>query len=431
MEMPDWVGKLTNKQAKLREVHGLWPGRDGWYKTVGGRKRYVAKRIPFDEVCSILPHRVDELLGRVEARSTTLATASTSIKELAEMYLAHLWHRVQTGQPRKMSARTFADYKKVLPLFLSSVGPSQPAIAANPTWFSHFARRIAHRAETSRNRIYIYIAAFFSWAGPGRHSLNFYKTPVSFGPDFVKPGDDAMMASLENYEVNYTPAQFKAALQAVAPSPMLFAVGLLALNAAFIPVDIVNIPLRLIDLDAGEHNFPRGKNRNKRRAVLMPETIAAIRRYMQLERPPVKSLDEPLFIRADGRRYSDDEGKARDDNLGTVNTISRYWSDCTGMQLKGLRTTFGTEADAEDDSSAVDLVMGHGKKTTRKKHYVKRSEVDRMRQRLHDVIAPVWQRFGDQEFPPVGASISAFALADRLRRAAACATSESASTARR
>ena len=405
---PAWLGQLTAKQENLRAHHGLFPGSDGWYKTVDSRRRYIARRMPLEHVVQILPHRIDELRGRVAEKATNLTTSSTSIEELAEMYLGHLWQRHETGQPRKLSRYTYDDYLDVLTRFCEAVGPRQPAAAANATWFTRFVRTIAHKAATSRRREMIYITAFFNWAGPGQQSLNFYTVPVVFGPEFVKPDESKLREAREEYSTCYTQEEIDAALQKVATVPQLYAAGLLALNAALLPIDLITVPFKAIDLDQQVIEFPRGKNGLPRKAYLMPETITALRRYIDQWRKPRQSEDEPVFVGEDGRPYGKHKAAGPGDRVSRSNPLAQYWGLLTGLPMKGLRTTFATEADDAVDQRAVDLVMGHVAKSVRGKYYVKRFDVGR----LKGVADLVWQRVGPKLPPPCVAEISA----SRLRR---------------
>lgn len=407
-QYPAWLGQLNAKQEKLRAHHGLFPGIDGWYKTVDSRRRYIARRMPLEHVVQILPHRIDELRGRVTEKATNLTTSSTSIEELAEMFLGHLWHRHQTGQPRKLSRYTYDDYLDVLTRFCEAVGPRQPAIAANATWFTRFIRTIAHKAATSRRREMIYLTAFFNWAGPGQNALNFYPTPVIFGPDFVKPDEAKLREARDEYSTCYTQEQIETALQKVGAVPQLYAAGLLALNAALLPIDLISIPFKALDLDAAIVEFPRGKNGQPRKAHLMPETVAALRRYIEQWRPAPLSADEPVFVGEDGKPFGKHRAAGPGDRVARTNPLAQYWSLVAGLPMKGLRTTFATEADDAVDQRAVDLVMGHVAKSVRGKYYVKRFDVAR----LKTVVELVWQRVGPKWPPPCVAEISA----SRLKR---------------
>lgn len=427
MANPTWLGTLTKRDENLRAAHGLYPAKDGWYKTIAGKKRYIASpKKTLAEAIQLLPHRVADITGNVEERPAQVAAGSTTIEELVEIYLAHLWQRHKTGSPRKLARRTYGDYEDVLGRFTDAVGPTRPAAAVETGWFSRFMRTIAARAETTKRREIIYVTAFFNWAGPGRHSFNFYKAPVQFGPDFRKPDEGKLRAALAEDSTLYTGEQVRAALATVAPSRLLYAAGLLAMNCALLPVDVITIPFSAVDLAGGTHNFPRGKTSIPRLGHLMPETVAAIERYVREERPPRASDAEPIFVGPGGVPYAsggrDDEEEPAGGRGSFRNAVARHWGNVTELPMKGLRTTFGTVADGFADQQAVDMVMGHVQNSVRSKHYVKHFEHDRIKA----VTEQVWQRVAAPVPPPSEEPIGPDALARKVgRRAVALATARS------
>lgn len=391
MSYPDWLGPLGKKDEALRAAHGLYPARDGWYKTIQGKKRYIASRKKsLREVVDILDARKQEIEEAVEIKkSVPLSRVNTTISELIDTFLEHLWQRHLTGNPRKLARRTYDDYMEVLSRFAEIVGPSRMAANANPSWFSMYARTFAGKAVTTRRREIIYITAFFNWAGPGRHSLNFYKEAVKFGPDFQKPDELTLQTALDANSKLYTPEEFKAAMNKVRSIPVLWATGLLALNAAYLGSDITTLPETMVDLLTGViEDFPRGKTGLPRKAALMPETVTAICWYLK-HRNKREDAGDFLFTSDEGFRYNRRQTSAPDERVNHTDTIGFYWRTITGMPISGLRTTFATAADGWHDDKAIDVVMGHGKKTTRDKNYIKHFDVGRVRA----VTERVWQRY--------------------------------------
>jgi integrase len=407
----DWLGELTKKQDALRVHHGLVPMKDGWYKWVDGKKRYIARRMPLAEVAALLPTRLQEIAGAIVEREARINTASTTILALSEMFMAHLWQRHQTGTPRTLSRRTYDDYADVLARFCKAVGPSSPAASIDTTWFSRFMRTIATRAATTQRREIIYLTAFMNWAGPGRHSLGFFKTPVQFGPDFRKPDEIALRQGRSRYTTLYTPESFAEALDAVACSPMLYALGLMALNGAYLPDDLTTLPLSAIDLETGVVEFERHKTGVDRKTVLMPETIAAVRRYLEI-RPVANPPVDVLFVRDDGLPFSRRKPVGPEKRSNPSHALGQYWHAATGKPLKGLRTSFATYGDGLGDQEAVNLVMGHASKSVRSKFYVKQFQPERLLQ----VVRHVWGQVAPTGPLPSVAWISASGLVRRTGR---------------
>lgn len=415
---PLWLGKLNQRQEALRRAHGLFPGKDGWYKTVALKKRYIAKPMSLDDVLLVLDAKLAEIKGEIAERPTNLSQTSTSIQQLVEIFLAHLWDRHVTGAPRKLSRRTYDDYIDTLSRLVDCVGPAVIASGANPAWFSKFARTIRKKAVSSRRRDIIYIQAFFNWAGPGRHAQNFYRNPVNFGPDLVKPDESQMRSAMAESSTLYSAKDFFKSLMRVRECPLLFAMGLLGLNGAYLPSDLTAIPLKAIDLESGIAEFLRPKTGIQRKTFLMPETVKALRDYLKVRPAPVDG-SESLFLREDGRSFNQrrDVGPGFQSYHG--NSIGAYWRLVTGYPIKGLRTTFATLGDGFEDQAAVDLVMGHASKSIRQKHYVKHFEPERLRL----LVEHVWRQAVVAIPLPTGEVVEA----SELSRRAARRTSKSAS----
>lgn len=411
MEYPAWLGELNKRDEATRRAHGLLPTKDGWYKTIRLKKRYIARPMPLADAVKILPAKIADIEGRTEERIARVSTGSTTIIELVEMFLAHLWQRHMTGVPRKLSRRTYDDYMDTLSRFVETVGPKTIAIAAEPSWFTRFSRTIAKKASSSRRRDIIYLTSFFNWAGPGRHSQNFYRTPVNFGPDLVKPDEGKLRQEMAESSTLYESRDYFTALMAVRECPLLYAVGLMALNCAYLGSDITAIPESAVDLETGVVEFPRPKTGIQRKCVLMPETSHALRKYLQFRGPAAEGVPN-LFVRADGKPFSIRRQRDADQPSHHGNAVGKAWSDVTGLPIKGLRTTFATLADGHSDQRAVDLIMGHAEKSVRAKHYVKSFEPER----LAAVVSYVWLQFVSALPLPAGEGLSVAQLKTKASR---------------
>lgn len=412
---PAWLGELNKREEKRRSSEGLLPCKDGWYKCVNAKKRYVAKPMPLEAVLEMLPHRLKELRGEVVEKQTVLANSRTTLAELCDLYLTHCWQRVTTGSPRKMSRRTYDDILRTLAKFAHVVGQHQLAVNAGPAWFTKFNARIAKRSVTTRNRTYIYVSSFFAWAGPGRNGMGFYKEPIRFGADFIRPSQSAMRLARAKYSVLITPEQYRSAMAAVEPCPLLYAVGLLALNCAFLPIDLIQIPFSALKLDEARHDFPRGKTGIARDCALWPETVDALRNYLH-HRNGSTDPEDCVFVGEDGKAFGAERkaaGPAKAADHG--NAIAKYWSKITGIPLKSLRTTLRTHLAGSRDLHAVNRIMGHqskndaGENDIGEDFYNKGFDI----RRTISVLEPLRERFVTPGGLPVGAACSAWMLVRR------------------
>jgi integrase len=383
LKRPDWLPELGPRDETRRAAAGLTPKRDGWYKSVDGKTRYLFKPMPLADALSRLDARLSEVRGQ-QPRKVSLSPGTLTIEALAEMYLAWLLERVRTGTPKKLARRTYDDNVKTLFQFVDAVGPQRPAHLLGPDDFGRYVRKhLAGVAASSRRRNIIYVDAFLNWAGPGRRRMNLIPQ-LDPGTDWVKPSDEEVTTAAVDSDKAYTPAEARAAFDAVADSPMLSAAAHLALCGAFGPKDLATLPESVVNLQTGEVRFPRGKTGVGRQCYLTPEAVAAVRRWLDqrggLCDPAAAGL---LFRSRTGLPYARDE--VDPDAPGAAgtpyNSIGNQWHKLTGLPLSGLRSTFATIADDWHDQRAVDVVMGHKSgHSIRSKHYAKRVNPERIRQ---------------------------------------------------
>lgn len=382
LKRPDWLPELRAREEAKRAAAGLTPKRDGWYKSVDGQTRYLFKPMPLAEALAKLDDRLKTIRGQTP-QVVKLTPHTLTVDALAEMYLAWLLERVQTGTPKKLARRTYDDNVATLDEFVDCVGEQRPAHLLGPDDFSRYVKRhLAGKAASTRRRKIIYIDAFLNWAGPGRKRMNLIPL-IDPGTDWVKPSDDEVTTTAVDSDKAYTPAEVQAAFARVAGSPMLNAAGHLALSGAFLPIDLGTLPESIVDLDGGFVRFPRGKTGVGRMCYMVPETVAAVRAYLKVRpekcEPPAEGL---LFRSKNGLPYARNE--VDDDAPGDVgahyNSIGNQWNKMTGLPLSGLRATVATLADDWHDQRAVDVVMGHRSgHSIRSKHYAKRFSPERIK----------------------------------------------------
>lgn len=395
MKLPDWLKPLGKRDETARANAGLTPKKDGWYKWVAGKVRYICKPCPVAEVVGKLDARVAAIMADVEGRTVPVAVAGLTLEALAELYVAWLKQRLTTGLPKKLARRTYDDILQTLDLFVDIVGPNRLAETIGPDDFSKFsAARFVGKAPSTIRREIIYIEAFANWAAPGSRKAGHLQRPWRFGADFRKPSDDEIATSAADSDKAYTPKQLRTAFLTVKDRPHLRAAGWLALCAAMQPKDLGLLPEANVDLDKGLVTFARGKTAVGRMAWLPPCAVVAVRKYVAT-RPtghgPAKGL---LFVTSNGQPYyRDAEG---DEPGGRYDSLGNQWSKVTGLPISGLRSTFATIADDDADQRAVDVIMGHKAghfaRKVRSKHYAKRFDPDRVKRVVSRVVVLAFGR---------------------------------------
>jgi hypothetical protein len=269
MKYPDWLDKLSTRDEHLRAHHGLTPKRDGWYKSIGGKTRYVAKPMPVADAVKLIPAAEARAAGG--PRLVTVSGAGLTIESLAELYVAWLWQRHTTGLPKKLARRTYDDNVEVLEKFVAVVGPTRPAESIGPADFSAFARKhMTGRAASTRRRYVIYLDAFANWAVPGKRRAGHLSRPWMMGEDFRKPAEKEMRDEAADADKAYSPGRLRSAFKTVSDSPFLTAAAHLGLNCGFIPKDAATLPESVVDLAGALIVFPRGKTGVGRICPLLP-----------------------------------------------------------------------------------------------------------------------------------------------------------------
>jgi len=395
MKLPPWLPKLTAHAEKLRAAHGLTAKKDGWYKSVDGRTRYVCKPCKVSEAVEITPGRIKAIRAKAQGIRVPVERITPgllTLEGLIELYLAWLTQRLETGYPKKLTRRTYDDITETLSDFSECIGPQKAADAVGAADFTLYAREyLAGKASSTIRRRIIYIEAFANWAAPGSRKAGHLQRPWQYGTDFRKPSDDEVSTSAADSDKAYTPAQLRQAFLRVKKSPILRAAGWLGLCAAFLPKDVGTLPEAIVDLKSGLIRFPRGKTGVGRMCWLPPHAVLAISRYLEVRpdacQPEAKGL---LFRSSNGLpHYRDAEGE---DWGQRFDGIGNRWSKMTGLPFSGLRSTFATIADDFLDQRSVDTVMGHkvghvGRRV-RSRHYAKRIKPERI-QKLVAYVLPL------------------------------------------
>jgi integrase len=146
-----------------------------------------------------------------------------------------------------------------------------------------------------------------------------------------------------------------------APQP-LRAMILLGANAGLGNSDIGQMRCTHVDLNAGLLIYPRPKTHVQRKAYLWPESVAALREWLNVRPKSKEGVDDSLvFLTVFGNSWHVDgydspiskELRKLLDDLG----IRRK-----GLSFYGLRRGFETIAGQTRDQPAVDRIMGHAEK---------------------------------------------------------------------
>lgn len=399
------VNKRTSprgaKPAKPYPAFPLFPHATGrWAKKIRGRFVFFGPwRDPHGSLARFLEQRDDLFAGRVpRARQTAIGnpdgsggsvagsdTAGLTIRELANRFLSAKQRKVDAGE---MGKRGFSDYHAACRRLIAGLGSHRRVDDITAGDFGLLRAELARtRGPVTLGNEIGRVRSIFKYG----YEAGLMGRPVRFGPEFVKPSKRTMrLARHAQGERMFEATEIHTLLKAA--SPTLRAMILLGINCGLGNSDIAELRRSAIDLGARTLDYPRPKTGISRRAVLWPETVAAVRAAMK-ERPKSRdpAVSDLVFVTKYGHpwvRVSAPGGRSKGRAQAVV-------SDAVGLQFGrliratktyrpgrsfyGLRHSFRTVADELGDRRAVDRVMGHENGGDIATHYVERISDDRLK----------------------------------------------------
>ena len=160
---------------------------------------------------------------------------------------------------------------------------------------------------------------------------------------------------------------------------------LLGLNAGYGNGDIAD--LNLADIKTGVLSVARGKTGASRRAMLWPETVAALDSALKVRGMPAGDAKKAVFVTRQGNRWRRTDvtrDEAGDHKLKRTDAVTRAFYRLLGnldllvdgRGFYGLRHTYRTACDPLLDRAAVDLTMGHDDLQDMRGQYVRPDSID-------------------------------------------------------
>ena len=338
------------------------PASGRWYKVIRARRYYFGKLDDPDGALDNYLDQKDDLHAGRKPRGRR--TGGIAVRELCNRFLKAKRDLVASGD---MKERTWTDYRDACAVVVETFGPNRAVDDLRPEDFDTLRAVLArrHSAIVLRNVIQR-VRSVFKWASDMDH----VERPLKFGPHFKSPPKKRIRRERrEAGEKLFTAVEIRAMINN-ADVPMK-AIVLLGVNGGLGNTDIAELPIKAFDLDRGWIDYPRPKTEVERRIPLWPETVKAIRAYMEKRPQPKDKADEGLlFITKYGRRWvrsrlidtdPDNPKLSLSDAVGLQ--FSKLRKKC-GIEADGrgyysLRHTFRTIADELPDSVAIDRVMGH------------------------------------------------------------------------
>lgn len=368
----------TGKPAKPHPDFPLFPhATKRWAKKVRGKLHYFGSWAdgPEAALSKWLEVKDDLLAGR----TPRVKRDGLTIADMCNQFLTARRRKLDSGG---MTRQSFDDYFRTCEKMIAHVGRERFVDDMQADDFgklrAHIAKgRGAHTIHNHMRRI----NTVFKYA----YEAELIDKPVRFGPEWVKPTPRDLRLARHAAGKRLFEANELRRIIDTAAQPMK-AMILLGINAALGNTDVSDLPQIAIDLAAGVIDYPRAKTGIERRAILWPETIAAIREAIQ-QRPTSKheADDGLVFLTRFGERWvrmneREQETATLIDNVGRefAKLLNRLKLKRKGLNFYALRHTFQTIAEAIHDAPAIERIMGHEKNTDMATRYRERIDVARL-----------------------------------------------------
>jgi integrase len=329
----------------------LFPHATGrWAKKIRGQLHYFG---PWDDPEGALDSYNRQRDDLHAGRKPRPDAGGLTVKELCNAFLNFKKGRVDTGE---LSARSWADYKEITDLLVSSFGKLRLVSDLRPDDFTALREKMARRWGPVRlGNTVQRVRSVFKYAADS----DLIDRPVRFGADFSRPSAKTLRLHRAGQGAKLFTADEVRRMIATAGQP-LKAMLLLGINCGFGMSDCGRLPVSVVDLDRGIIDFPRPKTGIPRRCLLWEETTAALREALAQRHEPKDSDDADLaFITAQGRCWHKE--KASSPMVFQVTKLLRRLgiNGRKGLGFYTLRHTYRTVADEAKDQPATDYSMGH------------------------------------------------------------------------
>ncbi|MEX1095245.1 MAG: tyrosine-type recombinase/integrase [Planctomycetales bacterium] len=355
-----------------------------WAKVVDGKLTPTPYEEGWQKALTVYKAKVDDLhsgrLSRGGVVVPTPAQEGLTVKALCDRFYSSKLRAVEAGE---LSPRSLQEYDQTCARMVKSFGRDRLVVDLVADDFEHYRAKITKpwgpvRVGNEVGRV----RTVFKYG----YESGLIDRPMRFGPTFVKPsrsvmrkhrakGGKRLLGVEELWTILDALAGKEVSLDGIDPEtgepkkvkrkadPVIRAAVLLGLNCGYGNTDVADLSTSALDLDGGWIDFPRPKTGIERRCPLWPETVAALRRAIEVRPTPRQKEDaDCVFLTARRERLVRPTGKARTDAVAV-----RFGALLRSLGINGrkglgfytLRHVFRTVADGALDRVAIDLMMGH------------------------------------------------------------------------
>lgn len=345
--MIDSTGKSKAKRPRKAKTLSFHKGRQYWYKTIRGRRKYY-ESLANDPTGQ---KSLEQWLATKDdpfAEVKRVPSTGTTLLEVCNAFCTHKQDRLDSGE---LSKRMFDEYFATCELVLSVVDKESVAENINSEDFANVRRVLAKRyGVNGLTKRITQVRSLFKYG----YESGLLERPMKYGMEFDKPSAKAMRKNrLAKGAQDFTADEIRRMVANA--TPITKAMVLLGLNGALGNSDIADLPLSAIDLELNWLDYPRAKTATRRRIPLWPETSEALKAVIDA-RPETDS--DMLFISVRGQDFTD-TARTGQRVTGYFRQVLKKIGIEDGRGFYGLRRTFQTQAEESGDLVAVQAIMGH------------------------------------------------------------------------
>ena len=382
MKLNSNANRTRGKPPRLKKPHKDFPlsihkGSGYWCKKVRGRVFYFGKVADDPKGQAALEQWLDQKDDLLAGHEPRAKIDALTVGDLCNRFLAH---KEQQRDNHEIHPRTFWDNYNTCARIVKAFGRGRAVTNLVPDDFRKLRAILAKtRGAVALGNEVMRIRSIFKFA----FDEGLILSPVRFGQAFGKPKREVIDRArqehrMKNGERMFEAQEIRLILDALAGKEVVIGndervtlkrnlalrtMILLAANTGFGQTDISNLPIKAVDLDKAQVNFPRVKTAVPRRIPLWPETVAAIREYLPL-RPKAKDAADVglMFLTCRGARWVTLNatgccGDAVGKEFSKI--IKKLKLERSRRSFYALRHGLETIGGETADQIAVDLIMGH------------------------------------------------------------------------
>ena len=349
----------ADRPSKPRPDWPLFPHRSGqWAKKIRGRMCYFGPWADADGARQRWLCEKDFLLaGKTPPPDDEHAV---TLRHLCNHFLTAKKRRIETGE---LTKRSFLDYHNTCGRIVDALGKEVRVDLLTAADFEKLRSALSRgvgpvtaAGHLARARV------LFRYA----YTSELIEKPLRYEAALKKPSASVLRkAKKQNGSKMFEPGELRLIIDGA--TPQMKAMILLAINTGVGPSDLGQMTQEHLDLDRGWMDYPRPKTGCDRRDKLWPETVSAIKKWIDLR--PASDLQYVFLTKQNQSWYQDSEQSTRNPLsaefrklLKRIDRQSRDGEPKTyksGRGLYAIRHSFQTVADETLDQPAVDLCMGH------------------------------------------------------------------------